>query len=73
MGIVPLPDPRQDVIASIVKPQRVVPTTMQFVDIAGLVCRRILGERGWAISSWGISVKQMPYAMWSAVLRTTMW
>lgn len=44
VGIVPLPDPRQDVIASIVKPQRVVPTTMQFVDIAGLVAGASRGE-----------------------------
>ncbi|MCB1861528.1 MAG: redox-regulated ATPase YchF [Chromatiaceae bacterium] len=44
VGIVPLPDPRQDVIAAIVKPQRIVPTTMQFVDIAGLVAGASRGE-----------------------------
>ena len=44
VGVVPLPDPRQDVIAAIVKPQRVVPTTMQFVDIAGLVAGASKGE-----------------------------
>lgn len=44
IGIVPLPDPRLDVIAAIVKPQRVVPTTMQFVDIAGLVAGASRGE-----------------------------
>jgi len=44
VGIVSLPDPRQDVIAAIVKPQRVVPTTMQFVDIAGLVAGASRGE-----------------------------
>jgi len=37
-------DPRLDVLAAIVKPQRVVPTTMQFVDIAGLVAGASKGE-----------------------------
>ena len=36
-GIVPMPDPRLDALAEIVKPQRILPTTMEFVDIAGLV------------------------------------
>ena len=36
-GIVPMPDPRLERLAAIVKPNRIVPTTMQFVDIAGLV------------------------------------
>jgi GTP-binding protein YchF len=44
VGVVPLPDPRLDVIASIVKPKRVVSTTMQFVDIAGLVAGASRGE-----------------------------
>ena len=37
VGIVPKPEPRLDELARIVKPQRVVPPTMEFVDIAGLV------------------------------------
>ncbi|EHL5110900.1 redox-regulated ATPase YchF [Salmonella enterica] len=36
-GVVPMPDPRLDQLAEIVKPQRILPTTMEFVDIAGLV------------------------------------
>ena len=44
VGVVPLPDPRLDVIAGIVKPRSVVPTTMQFVDIAGLVAGASKGE-----------------------------
>ncbi len=44
VGVVPLPDPRLDVLAEIVKPQRVLPTTMQFVDIAGLVAGASKGE-----------------------------
>ena len=44
LGIVPVADPRQDVIASIVKPQNIIPTTMSFVDIAGLVEGASKGE-----------------------------
>lgn len=44
VGIVPMPDPRLDVLADIVKPERVVPTTMEFTDIAGLVAGAAQGE-----------------------------
>jgi GTP-binding protein YchF len=44
VGVVPLPDPRLDVLAGIVKPQNVLPTTMSFVDIAGLVAGASKGE-----------------------------
>jgi ribosome-binding ATPase len=44
VGVVPLPDPRLDELALVVKPQRVLPTTMQFVDIAGLVAGASKGE-----------------------------
>ena len=44
VGVVPLPDARLDVIAAIVRPQAVIPTTMQFVDIAGLVAGASKGE-----------------------------
>jgi GTP-binding protein YchF len=44
VGIVPVPDPRQDALAEIVKPQRVLATTMEFVDIAGLVAGASKGE-----------------------------
>lgn len=43
-GVVPMPDPRLDQLAQIVKPQRVLPTTMEFVDIAGLVKGASKGE-----------------------------
>lgn len=43
-GVVPMPDPRLDKLSDIVKPQRVVPTTMEFVDIAGLVAGASKGE-----------------------------
>ncbi len=44
VGVVPMPDPRLDALAAIVKPQRVLPTTMEFVDIAGLVAGASKGE-----------------------------
>ncbi len=43
-GIVPMPDPRLDKLAAIVVPKRIVPTTMEFVDIAGLVAGASKGE-----------------------------
>ncbi len=44
VGIVPMPDPRLDQIAAIVDPQKIIPTTMEFVDIAGLVAGASKGE-----------------------------
>lgn len=44
VGVVPVPDPRLDVLAGIVRPQKVVPTTVEFVDIAGLVAGASRGE-----------------------------
>jgi len=43
-GLVPMPDPRLDKLAEIVQPQRTIPTTMEFVDIAGLVAGASKGE-----------------------------
>ena len=43
-GVVAMPDPRLDKLAEIVKPQKVIPTTMEFVDIAGLVAGASKGE-----------------------------
>lgn len=44
VGVVMVPDTRQDALAEIVKPERVMPTTMEFVDIAGLVEGASKGE-----------------------------
>ncbi|MBS9778418.1 MAG: redox-regulated ATPase YchF [Gammaproteobacteria bacterium] len=44
VGIVPMPDPRLDELSKIVNPERVLPTTMEFVDIAGLVAGASKGE-----------------------------
>ncbi len=44
VGIVPVPDKRLDNLATIVVPQRILPTVMEFVDIAGLVAGASKGE-----------------------------
>ena len=43
-GVVPVPDARLNDLAAIVNPQRILPTTMEFVDIAGLVKGASKGE-----------------------------
>jgi hypothetical protein len=44
VGIVPVPDKRLAELADIVNPQKILPTTMEFVDIAGLVAGASKGE-----------------------------
>lgn len=44
VGVVTVPDPRLDKLTAFVKPQSVVPTTMEFVDIAGIVKGASQGE-----------------------------
>jgi len=44
VGVVEVPDLRLDVLAAIARPQKVIPTTMEFVDIAGLVEGASKGE-----------------------------
>ena len=44
VGVVELPDPRLDQLAAIVKPERIVPAIVEFVDIAGLVAGASKGE-----------------------------
>ena len=44
VGVVPVPDERLQQIAAIIKPQRVIPTSVEFVDIAGLVAGASKGE-----------------------------
>ena len=44
VGIVPVPDPRLTMLTDIVQPQKTIPTTMEFVDIAGLVAGASKGE-----------------------------
>lgn len=44
VGVVAVPDPRLDALAAIVKPQKILATTVEFVDIAGLVAGASKGE-----------------------------
>ena len=44
VGVVPVPDLRLKALADIVKPERILPTTVEFVDIAGLVAGASKGE-----------------------------
>jgi len=44
VGVVEVPDPRLQQLAAIVQPKKVLPTTMEFVDIAGLVAGASKGE-----------------------------
>lgn len=44
VGVVPVPDPRLDQLAAIVHPEKILPTTVEFVDIAGLVAGASKGE-----------------------------
>jgi len=44
VGVVPVPDSRMDKLAEIVNPERILPTTIEFVDIAGLVAGASKGE-----------------------------
>jgi GTP-binding protein YchF len=44
VGVVPVPDPRLEQLAAIAKPEKIIPTTVEFVDIAGLVAGASEGE-----------------------------
>ena len=44
VGVVPVPDPRLAQLAAIAKPEKILPTTVEFVDIAGLVAGASKGE-----------------------------
>ncbi|MEO7773972.1 MAG: redox-regulated ATPase YchF [Steroidobacteraceae bacterium] len=44
VGVVPVPDPRLDQLSAIARPEKIIPTAMEFVDIAGLVAGASKGE-----------------------------
>src|SRR5579863_5373620 len=44
VGVVPVPDPRLEQLAAIARPEKILPTTVEFVDIAGLVAGASQGE-----------------------------
>ena len=50
-GIVPMPDPRLDALAAIVKPERVIPTTMEFASTSPASSPARPKVKAWATSS----------------------
>lgn len=44
IGVVPVPDRRLDAVAKIVKPEKITPTVIEFIDIAGLIKDAHLGK-----------------------------
>ena len=56
VGVVPLPDARLGTLAEMFSSARIVPATVSFVDIAGIV-RGASEVRGWATSSWPTSAR----------------
>ena len=62
-GIVPVPDHRLDELARMEHSAKIVPTTLKFIDIAGLVEGASKGK-GSATSSSAISAAWMPLPMW---------
>ncbi len=44
VGVVPVPDPRLGILAAIANPEKILPTTVEFVDIAGIVKGASEGE-----------------------------
>ena len=69
-GIVPLPDDRLPVLAKLVHTEKIVPATVTFVDIAGIVKGASEGE-GLATSSWPTSARRTRSARSCAPSRTT--
>jgi ribosome-binding ATPase YchF (GTP1/OBG family) len=69
-GVVQVPDPRLDALATIVKPERVVPATVEFLDIAGLVKGASQGE-GLGNQFLANIREWTRWFTWSAVSRTT--
>ena len=67
-GIVPVPDPRLETLGQLLHPPKLTPTTIEFVDIAGLIQGASQGE-GWATSSWPISGTWICWSRWCAALR----
>ena len=59
VGIVPVPDERLEGLASIDHPAKIIPATVEFVDIAGLVAGASQG-----ISFWQIFARPMQFAKW---------
>ena len=63
VGIVAVPDKRLDALAEIDNPAKIVPATVEFVDIAGLVAGR-RRARAWETSSWRTSARPTRSPRW---------
>ena len=57
VGVVGVPDPRLAVLGELYNSARMVPATVRFVDIAGIVKGASRGRRAWATSSWPTSAR----------------
>ena len=57
VGVVGVPDPRLAKLAEVFGSQKIIPATVSFVDIAGIVRGRQRGRRAWATSSWPTSAR----------------
>lgn len=72
LGVITVPDERLNTLEKLVNPQRVVPTTVEIVDIAGLV-KGASKEKVSATNSSEISVKPMQSCTYCAALKIPMW
>lgn len=70
VGSVAVPDPRLKVLADVSASKEIIPTRVEFVDIAGLVKGASQG-RGWATSSSPRSARWTRSFTWCAASRTT--
>ena len=70
VGVITVPDERLVKLAEIDKPKKLIPTTIEIVDIAGLV-KGASKAKGWATNSWATSAKQMQLSTYCAASRMT--
>ena len=68
-GVVAVPDQRLDKIAEIITTEKIVPTTVEFVDIAGLVKGASQGEGLGKSISWDILKASTQFCTWYVVLK----
>ena len=71
VGMITVPDERLDKLSDLVNPQKVQPTTIEILDIAGLIKGASQGK-GLAINFLQIFVRWMRSFMWFGVLKMTM-
>jgi ribosome-binding ATPase YchF (GTP1/OBG family) len=69
VGVVSVPDERLEPLARLVKTEKIVPATVEFLDIAGLVRGASKGE-GLGNQFLANIAKQIPWSRWFVVLKT---